>query len=156
MHLNAQNTGRQVVISHDQIVLVHLIGLIVDDQLLRVTADADVVLIVPIGFLLILMLIELTLIFLGCSRLAQQAYQLTEYFLVITSNIGTQINTGEVILMNVFLKWRFAEQMSKCLFQQFDAGFIRRQDAKITALRVDQCARIDDHTNVVVLTFLFV
>ena len=56
MHLNAQNTGRQVVICHDQIVLVHLICIIVDDQLLGVTADADIVLVVLVGFLLILML----------------------------------------------------------------------------------------------------
>ena len=81
-------------------------------------------------------------------------YQLTEYLLVIAANIGTQINAGEVILMDVFLKWRFAEQMSKGLFQQFDAVFIRGQDSEITALRVNQSLRIDDHADEMIWTFL--
>ena len=37
--------------------------------------------------------------------------------------------------------------MAECLFQQFHAVFLGRQDAKVFALRVDELARIDDHAD---------
>ena len=71
MHLDAQHALVQSLVIHYKVVFLHLIGLVVDHQLLRAAGDPDIVLVVLVCLLFVLVLIELALVLFRCGGFPQ-------------------------------------------------------------------------------------